>query len=79
MDFSTGTLTRGTNRTANAQAMGLPERQSSPAERVPVLLGQVCLHVEEGILPLLDLGADLLDESKLFGTRSGLAPARTQK
>lgn len=46
-------------------------------ERVPVLLWQVGFHVKKGILPLLDLGADLLNESKLLRTRSGLAPART--
>lgn len=53
--------------------------RASPAKHVPVLLWQVGFHVEEGILPLLDLAADLLNESKLFRTRSGLAPARTQK
>lgn len=53
--------------------------QASPAERVPVPFGQVGFHVKEDILPLLDLAADLLNDSKLLRTRSGLAPARIQK
>lgn len=53
--------------------------RASPAEHIPIPLGQVGFHVKEDILPLLDLAADLLNESKLLRTRSGLAPARAQK
>lgn len=49
------------------------------AKHLPVLLWQVGFHVKEGILPLFDLGADLLYESKFFRSSSGLAPAKTQK
>lgn len=71
----------GNNTAVNTlkKKITLPGARASPMKHVPVLLRQVGFHVEEGILPLLDLGADLLNESKLFRTRSGLAPATTQK
>lgn len=57
----------------------IPGAHKSLVEHIPIPLGQVGFHVKEDILPLLDLAADLLNESKLLRTRSGLAPARTQK
>lgn len=40
----------------------------------PVLLGQVGLHVEEDVLPLLDVGAHLLNELRLLPTGMALVP-----
>lgn len=41
---------------------------------LPVLLGQVGLHVEEDILPFLDVCAHLLDELRLLLTGMALVP-----
>lgn len=41
---------------------------------LPVLLGQVGLHVKEDILPLLDVGAQLLNELCLLPTGVALVP-----
>lgn len=44
------------------------------AQLLPILLGQVGLHVEEDVLPLLDAGAHLLNELGLLPTGMVLIP-----
>ena len=44
------------------------------SQLLPVLLGQVGLHVKEEVLPLLDAGVDLLNQLCLLLTGMALVP-----
>lgn len=56
-----------------ASAHGVGSVRAGP-QRLPILLGQVGLHVKEDILPLLDVGAHLLNELRLLPTGMALVP-----
>lgn len=56
-----------------ASAHGVGSVRAGP-QLLPILLGQVGLHVKEDILPLLDVGAHLLNELCLLPTGMALVP-----
>ena len=56
-----------------ASAHGVGSVRAGP-QLLPILLGQVGLHVKEDVLPLLDVGAHLLNELCLLPTGMALVP-----
>lgn len=58
----------------SVRSRGVGECGGERSQFLPVLLGQVGLHVKENILPLLDVGADLLNELCLPMTGVALVP-----